>query len=124
MPGFDELSVVAWAAMFAVMVVGGLTHGTLGLGFPLMTTPLLALFMDVRTAILVTLLPTVAVNVVSIVRGGAWGESVGRFWPLALFALGGSVLGTHVLIVSDPGRSSCCSRGSSSSTSSPAGWAR
>ncbi|MDX1432068.1 MAG: sulfite exporter TauE/SafE family protein [Gammaproteobacteria bacterium] len=94
---------LGWLAVFAlVMLFGGLVHGTLGLGFPLVTTPLLSLVLDVRSAILLTLLPTVCVNVVSIVRGGRWEESLGRFWPLALYALAGGVIGAQVLVVSDP----------------------
>lgn len=102
MPAIDDLSLVALIWLGGAIFLSGLVHGTLGLGFPLVATPLLALVFDVRTAIMVTLLPTVAVNVASIIRGGRWSESVGRFWPLALFALAGSVFGTHVLIISDP----------------------
>lgn len=68
-------------------VGGGLVPGTLDLDFPLMATPLLALWVDVQTAILVTLLLTVAVNIVSLLRGGNWHESIGRYWPLAAFAV-------------------------------------
>ena len=98
----DSVS-LGWLAIFAlVMAFGGLVHGTLGLGFPVVTTPLLSLVLDVRSAILVTLLPTVCVNLVSIVRGGRWEESIGRHWPLAAYALAGSMLGAQVLVVSDP----------------------
>lgn len=93
---------MSYAFGLAVVLFAGLVHGTLGLGFPLVATPLLALPLDVREAIVLTLLPTVAVNVASILRGGRWGESVGRFWPLAAWALVGSAVGTHVLVVSDP----------------------
>jgi len=101
-PGMGELSAPAIGAFFVIMLLAGLVHGTLGLGFPLLATPLLALLVDVRSAILITLLPTVSVNVLSVVKGGGLQESVGRFWPLAAYALAGSVLGTHVLIASDP----------------------
>jgi uncharacterized membrane protein YfcA len=84
------------------MLLAGLVHGTLGLGFPLLATPLLALALDVRQAILLTLLPTVALNVASIARGGNWSESVGRFWPLSVWTLLGSAIGTGLLVVSDP----------------------
>lgn len=98
----DDLSYLTLAAYAAIMLLAGLIHGTLGLGFPLVATPLLALFTDVRTAILITLLPTASVNVVSILRGGRWSESIGRFWPLALFAVLGSIAGTRFLVISDP----------------------
>lgn len=102
MLALEDLSLVVLACFAVVMLFGGLVHGTLGLGFPLVTTPLLALFLDVRSAILITLLPTACVNVVSILRGGRWGESIGRFWPLAGYAVIGSVVGTQVLIANDP----------------------
>ncbi len=98
----DGFSLATLALFAAIIALAGFVHGTLGLGFPLVATPLLALIVDVRSAILITLLPTVAVNVASIVRGGRWGESIGRFWPLAAFAVLGSALGTRVLIVADP----------------------
>ena len=98
-----EDSTLLYLLLSAVVIAAaGLVHGTLGLGFPLVATPLLALFMDLRTAILLTLLPTVAVNLVSIVRGGEWRQSIGRFWPLGVSALAGSGLGAWLLTVGDP----------------------
>ena len=55
-----------------------------------------------KPAVLLTLLPTVTVNVISILRGGRWVESIGRYWPLALLIPLGSVLGTLLLINVDP----------------------
>lgn len=98
----EDLSYITLAAYAGIMLCAGLIHGTLGLGFPLVATPLLALFTDVRTAILITLLPTASVNVVSILKGGRWNESIGRFWPLAASAILGSIVGTRFLVVSDP----------------------
>ncbi len=90
-----------WVGLAAV-ALGGLVHGALGIGFPMVSTPIIALATDVRTAILLTLLPTMAVNLVSIYRGGRWGESLGRYWPVAAWMLVGSVLGTWLLMVLDP----------------------
>ena len=98
----EELSYLTLAAYAGIMLCAGLIHGTLGLGFPLVATPLLALFTDVRTAILITLLPTVSVNIFSILRGGGWRESIGRFWPLAAYAVAGGTLGTYLLVMNDP----------------------
>ena len=97
-----EVSLTTLAFFTAIILFAGLVHGTLGLGFPLMATPLLALFVDVRSAILITLLPTVAVNVASILQGGQWRDSIGRYWPLAVYALIGSMAGTSFIVVSDP----------------------
>lgn len=98
----EDLSTATLVAYGVIMLFAGLVHGTLGLGFPLVATPLLALFTDVRTAILITLLPTASVNVVSILRGGRWSESIGKFWPLAAYAVIGGIAGTQLLVLSDP----------------------
>ncbi len=81
-----------------VLVVSALAHGALGFGFPLISTPVIALVADMRTAILLTLLPNLAVNLVSILRGGRWGASIGRYWPMALWVLLGTLAGTRVLL--------------------------
>lgn len=97
-----EYEALTLVLIISVIIFAGLVHGTLGLGFPMMATPLLALYFDVQTAILLTLFPTVAVNIVSILHGGRWKESIGQYWPLALFTIFGSILGSHFLIASDP----------------------
>jgi hypothetical protein len=65
-------------------------------------TPLLAIMMDSRSAILLTLLPTVTVNLISIARGGRWSESIGRHWPLTVMIPLGTLLGTWLLVSIDP----------------------
>ena len=86
----------------AVMVVSALAHGVLGFGFPLISTPVIALVADMQSAVLLTVLPNLAVNLVSIVRGGQWQESLGRYWRIALWVLLGTLLGTRVLMSVDP----------------------
>lgn len=86
----------------AVMLAAGLAHGTLGFGFPIISTPVIALVTDIKTAILVTLFPNIAVNLISVLRGGHWRSSIGRYWPVAAYVLIGTVAGTHLLIVADP----------------------
>ena len=89
-------------AVFAVVIFSGLVHGTLGLGFPLVATPLLATMMDVRSAILLTLLPTLAVNIASIAGSENSLATARRFLPLILFALIGSIIGSTILAGTDP----------------------
>jgi len=91
------LVVIAGIALFA-----GLIHGALGLGFPMVATPLLSLTYDVRTAILLTLLPTIAVNLASIFHGGNWRQSISFFWPLPIYALIGGIAGTFFIASHDP----------------------
>lgn len=84
-----------------VLFFAALVHGTIGLGFPMVSTPLLAIFMDLQTAIIYTLIPTLLVNIVSIVSEGNLFEALKKFYPLILFAIIGSAIGTQILINSD-----------------------
>jgi uncharacterized membrane protein YfcA len=84
------------ATVVVIIAVAGLAHGTLGFGFPLVSTPLVALLVDIKTAVLVTVLPNIAVNIISILRGGNWRASIGRYWPLAAWVVLGTLLGSWV----------------------------
>lgn len=84
------------------MLFSGLVHGTLGLGFPLVATPIIAIFFDVRTAILLTLLPTVVVNIATILAGTDYLRVFRRFFTLVLFTFLGSIAGTILLATMDP----------------------
>ena len=85
-----------------IMLFAGLVHGTLGLGFPMVATPMLAISFDVRTAILITLLPTVAVNLMSIWNSRDSLGEVKKFLPLTGFTLLGSIVGAYILASADP----------------------
>jgi len=98
-PGI-ALSPAVWAAVAATLFAAGFAQGALGFGFPAISAPILFLMMDVKTAIVLNLLPNFAVNLYSIVRGGHWRQSLGVHWPVAVWVLVGAWLGTTVLIVS------------------------
>ena len=101
--GLDTLFAPAMiAALVVIVIVGAITHGAIGFGFPLISTPLVALLVDIKTAVLITVVPNIAVNVISVVRGGKWRESIGRHWPMALWVVLGTVIGTHFLLVAPP----------------------
>ncbi|GAA0408224.1 hypothetical protein GCM10009133_15980 [Cocleimonas flava] len=67
----------------------------------MIATPLLALITDLHTAIILTLIPTVLVNLVSIISEGNIFTAIKHHLPLALYALIGSSLGTLLLISVD-----------------------
>lgn len=93
---------IIWLAAPAIFLAG-LVHGTFGIGFPMVATPLLALFTDVFTAVLTCLIPTMSVNLTTIWHGG--GEelkNVRRYLPIIPFALLGTVIGTYLLLWLDP----------------------
>lgn len=85
-----------------VVVVSAFVHGAFGFGFPVLATPLLALGFDLRTAILLTLLPTVSINLVSILTERHWGEALRRYWPIPTCTILGSIVGTQWLLQVDP----------------------
>jgi len=86
------------ATVVAIIAIAGLAHGTLGFGFPIVSTPLVALLVDVKTAVLVTVLPNIVVNMISILRGGNWRASIGKYWLLAVWVVVGTLLGSRLLL--------------------------
>nr|VFK53367.1 MAG: hypothetical protein BECKTUN1418F_GA0071002_101915 [Candidatus Kentron sp. TUN]VFK55208.1 MAG: hypothetical protein BECKTUN1418E_GA0071001_10268 [Candidatus Kentron sp. TUN] len=90
-----------WLAMAAV-ALAALVHGTFGLGFPLVATPLLALGTDVRGAVLLTLLPTITINLSLLLRGSLAGAQFGHHWRMLPFVLLGAACGSALLLVLDP----------------------
>lgn len=102
MPGLESLPLWALAWVVTVIALAGLTHGVIGIGFPLVATPLLTLALDIKAAVFFILLPTVAATGISAIQGGRWRESMGRFWYMPLLMGLGSHLGTRIFIVSDP----------------------
>jgi len=85
-----------------VLLLAAFIHGAFGFGFPLVATPLLVLFMDMRPAVLLTLVPTVSINLFSILGERHWRAALRAFWPIPAFTVVGSFLGTQVLLAVDP----------------------
>ncbi|WP_295882801.1 sulfite exporter TauE/SafE family protein [uncultured Thiohalocapsa sp.] len=85
-----------------VLLASAFVHGVFGFGFPMLATPLLALGMDLRAAVQLTLLPTIATNLGSIAGERGRGEALRRFWPIPVFTAVGSFAGTQVLLAVDP----------------------
>ena len=90
----NELLFVAVTVLFV--------HGAFGFGFPLLSTPLLVLGFDLRTAILLTLVPTVSINLISILSEHNWRAALRDYWPIPSFTIVGSFLGTQALLNVDP----------------------
>jgi len=87
---------------FLLIIICGFAasvHGIVGIGFPLIATPLLAMITDMRTAILILVIPTIVLNIANIIKGGAWNKSISIYWPLAFYGALGSFLGTQLLIL-------------------------
>lgn len=81
--------IVLWASV---------VHGSIGFGFGMISTPLVALYADIQTTILFMLLPTMAVNIISIISEGNFFEALKKFWLIILLMVLGSSIGTVLLV--------------------------
>src|SRR5687768_3625939 len=98
MPGFESLTLPLVAWIVAVVIVSGIVQGALGLGFPTLATPLIALVTDIRTAVIIVLLPCIATVVTGLVRSGFLREALASFWMMPIYMLAGAAIGTRLFI--------------------------
>ena len=92
--------VLAYVAM--VCLLAGWVHGALGFGFPLVATPLAALAIDMKSAITLLAPVTLALVVISALRGGSLRELLRRFWFMPFGMALGAWLGTRLLLAAPP----------------------
>src|SRR3970040_359662 len=83
-----SLALLLWLA--CVPLLAGLLQGALGFGFPFVATPLIAMVTDIRTAIIIVLLPTVATICVALFSSGPLRATLARFWMMPLYMILGS----------------------------------
>lgn len=98
MPGFEALTpgMLSWIVL--VMAVAGLMQGALGLGFPTVATPLITFVTDMRTAVILVLLPCLATVVLNLFRGGPVRPVLAQFWMMPIYMLIGAAAGTHLFV--------------------------
>lgn len=87
---------MAWVC--AVALAGGVAHGLSGFGFLIISTPTVALVAEVRTAVVVTLLPNIAVNVAGASSGEGWRRNLRAHLAMPMWVLVGTVVGTQVVL--------------------------
>ena len=80
-----------------VVVAAAFVKGAIAFGFPTLGTPLLSLVTDVKTAVVVLILPNIAMDGIQFVRQGAPRAIVERFWTLLVTGAVGTVIGTRLL---------------------------
>lgn len=97
-----ELGPLALCYVALVCLAAGFAHGAIGFGFPVVATPLVALVIDVRSAIALLAPVTLVLVLLSVVRGGSLLELLRRFWYLPLAIGAGSWLGTRLLLAAPP----------------------
>jgi uncharacterized membrane protein YfcA len=97
-----ELGPLALCYVVLVCLAAGFAHGAIGFGFPIVATPLVALVIDVKSAIALLAPVTLVLVLLSVVRGGSLVELLRRFWYLPLVIGVGSWLGTRLLLAAPP----------------------
>ena len=93
-----NFSYEAWIFITFIFCLAAFIHGSIGFGFLMVATPLLAFFTNIQTAIVLTLIPTVLVNLISIVSEGNILLATRRHFSLALFTMLGTAVGTQIML--------------------------
>lgn len=81
------------------MLVAAFLKGIVGFGFPTTSTTLLALFVDVKTAVALVIVPNIVMDAVQMARRGNLLATARRLAPLLLAGAVGIVLGTKLLVM-------------------------
>ncbi|MFQ5930613.1 MAG: sulfite exporter TauE/SafE family protein [Acidobacteriota bacterium] len=82
----------------AILLLAAYVKGTTGMGFPLIATPVVALLLDIRTAITILIVPNIVMDATQILRRSFPTEIFRRFgWMLCLNVFG-VFLGTKFLV--------------------------
>lgn len=90
------------AAALAVALVAAFVKGAIGFGFPTLATPLLALVVDPKAAMVALILPNIAMDGVQAVRRGGVAATARRMLPVVVPGAIGTVLGTRLLTALSP----------------------
>lgn len=100
MPGFESFALEILLWLCVVIALAGFVQGALGLGFPIVATPLIALVTDMRTAVIVVLLPCLAAVVANVVMSGSLRRALAEFWMMPIYMLIGAAIGTRLFVFS------------------------
>ena len=84
-------------AVGIALLLAAYVKGTTGMGFPLIATPMVALLLDIRTAVVILIIPNILMDLTQIVRGGLSARVFRRFTWLFVLTVVGVFLGTKVL---------------------------
>jgi len=86
-------------AVGVALLLAAFVKGTTGFGFPLIATPMVALLLDIRTAITILIIPNILMDVAQIFRGSFPAAIIRRFAWLLFLTVFGVFLGTKVLVM-------------------------
>lgn len=93
-----ELSIWIIFSIILVIALSSFIHGLIGVGFPLISTPLIAALTDIKTAVIITIVPNVILNLIIIFRKSDWRKTINKFIFIATCVTAGTMLGSKILI--------------------------
>jgi len=80
------------------VLAAAFVKGAIGVGFPILATPLLTLLVDVKIAVAVLVIPNIVMDGLQVRRRGRLADTVRRLWVLLACTTLGTVLGTRILV--------------------------
>jgi hypothetical protein len=83
----------------AALLLAAFVKGASGMGFPMIATPMVALLLDIRTAVVILIIPNLLMDATQIFRRSLSIEIFHRFKWLLLWTILGVFLGTKVLVM-------------------------
>lgn len=99
MTGLETFS--PWLILYVVIIiaVAGWVQGALGLGFPMIATPLIAAVTNIQFAVVIIVIPCIATILVSIARSAGFMEVFRRYWWMPLLSLVGALVGARLFVL-------------------------
>lgn len=94
-----DLTVFALLWCGFALLGGGLIKGTLGVGTPLLTVPLMAMVLPAQAAVVIMAVPVVVANIWQILHAPNLPQTLKRFWPAAASLILCTGFGSAVLSV-------------------------
>ena len=98
MTALESLPVAVIVWLTVACLLSGFIQGALGFGFPFIATPMVAMLVDMRTAIITVLLPTLATVAITLFTSGPLGATLKRFWLMPVYATAGALVGTWTFV--------------------------
>jgi uncharacterized membrane protein YfcA len=96
---FEQAGVIA--AVICSLIVAGLLKGIIGVGMPVVALPLLALFIDIKSAAMLLSMPLIFSNLPQALEGGKTGRCLMQLLPVILGMIPGLFLGVRILLALD-----------------------
>src|SRR5690349_7442290 len=98
MTGLDAVPVAVIAWLTLAVLLSGFIQGALGFGFPFIATPMVTMVVDMRTAVITVLLPTLATVAITLITSGPLRATLKRFWLMPVYATAGALAGTWIFV--------------------------